>query len=388
MDVTYTDPNRTDCGILRDFRIDFDTADTMDHVVTMGIDRHILTGGSYWYIDGTEYGGIVDQMEIVTQKRQVRYSGRSFRGLLCSKIIEPPAGEDHRTASGSLSDIAEELLEDTEMQDLFSVASCRIMVDSYQFKRYASLYDGLLDLAFHCGRVIALRCHMGKNGRETRLDTVTISFEERIDYSQDYEYTNDNIRFRITKGYNMVNHLICLGKGELKDRLVAHLYVDGDRDIVEKQYYFGLEEMTEVYELSAEEDLDALKKAGADRLGEIMDTDRIEVSVSNDISLKIGDVIGGYEQFSGISVRREITNIVADLDDDGIVVEYTVGGDEPGAASLPSEIVDEYVLPIASSVILGGIKIGTTLNMDGDVLDSQELAEFKQELAQAVAICT
>jgi hypothetical protein len=228
---------------------------------------------------------------------------------------------------------------------------------------------------------------MGKNGRETRLDTVTISFEERIDYSQDYEYTNDNIRFRITKGYNMVNHLICLGKGELKDRLVAHLYVDGDRDIVEKQYYFGLEEMTEVYELSAEESLDELKKAGADHLGEIMDTDRVEVSVSDDITLKIGDVIGGYEQFSGISVRREINNIVADIDDDGIVVEYSVGGDEPGAASLPSEIVDEYVLPVASAECLGGIKIGTTLDINDGVLASDELDVFRQELAEAMEIC-
>lgn len=387
MDVTYTDQNRTDCGVLKNFKIDVDVAGTMDHVITMGTGRHVLTGGCYWYIDGTEYGGIIDQMEVITQKRQVRYSGRTFRGLLGSKIIIPPDGEGHKTVSGNLAEIAADILKETEMSDLFSVDPCSINVGSYQFKRYVSLYSGLLDLAFKCGRVIALKCRPGRKGMETGLGTVAISFEERIDYSQDYEYSNDSIRFRITKGYNTVNHLICLGQGQMEERLVAHLYVDSDKDIVEKQYYFGLDEITEVYELSAEESLDELKKAGADHLGEIMDTDRVEVSVSDDITLKIGDVIGGYEQFSGISVRREINNIVADIDDDGIVVEYSVGGDEPGAASLPSEIVDEYVLPVASAECLGGIKIGTTLDISDGVLTSDELVVFRQELAEAMEIC-
>lgn len=386
MDVNYTDTNRIDQGALQGFAIDFDTADSKDFEITVGIDNNVLQGNSYWYIEGTEYGGIVDEITVNTESNQITYVGRNFRGMLGSKIISPPPGEDYRIVYGNIAEVTKSLLIDSNIQDIFSVQRCNVNLSSYRFKRYTDLYSGLVDLAYSCGKVIALTARMGKRGSQSCLDKVMISFVDRFDYSGDIEYTGADIKFLITKGYNAVNHLICLGKGELKDRLVAHLYVDGDGDIVEKQYYFGIDEIVATYDLSSEESLEELKKQGASKLGEMMSKDSFEVTAP-EIELKIGDVIGGYEKVTGYTVRREIVNIIAKIDDQKMEFDYTVGGDEPGAASIPSEIVPEYILPIASATILGGIKTGTTLSMASGVLRSDDLTDFKQKLEEANEIC-
>lgn len=387
MDVNYTDTNRIDQGVLQGFKVDFDTGTEMDFVITVGIGNHIMTGGCWWYIEETEYGGIVDRISVITENNEIQYSGRNFRGVLNTKIICPPVGEDYKIVSGNITDVTESLLREAALQDLFTVEKCNVDVASFRFKRYVELYEGLVDLAYQHNKVIALKSRTGKTGNECRLEKVVVSFMDPIDYSGDSEYNETDIHFRITKGYNTVNHLICLGKGELKDRLVAHLYVDGDSDIVEKQYYFGLDEVAATYELNSEEDTDALKKAGVAHLSELQNVDSLEVDAP-DITLKIGDVVGGYEKVTGFTVKREIVNIVAMINDDGMTFQYTVGGDAPRYASLPSEIVDEYILPVASDTILGGIKVGESLNMNDGTLESNALSSFRKELEEAIKICS
>lgn len=388
MDVIWTDSNRMDLGVLSDFSIDFDTVKTMDFAWTETLKKDTHGGGTYWYIPGTEYGGIVDDVEIVKESGTLTYAGRNWRGMLSSKIISPPAGQDYKTVSGNLCGIAQSLIAECGVDGLFSAGKADLTISSCQFERYTDLYSGLVKLAYQCGKVLAFTSVQKKRGTESRLDKVVISFIDRIDYSTDVEYTGHDINFRIKKGYNMVNHLICLGQGELKDRTVVHLYVDGDGDIVEKQYYFGLDEIVEVYENTSAATVEELKQGGVGRLGELMNTDNVEVTVPS-IDMKIGDVVGGYEEITGISVRREIVNAVVIINDDGISCSYEVGGDEPGAASVPSEIVDEYTLPIASKTTLGGIKAGNTLKVSSDgTLESEQLTAFKEELRVSGIICT
>lgn len=387
MDVIYTDPNRIDQGVLQDFSIDFDTTDTMDYVLTLSIKKNILTGGCWWYIQDTEYAGIVDSMEVNTEDKTIKYSGRNARGFLTGKIICPAAGQDYKIVSGSLCDIAQKLIQEAGIQDLYTIAPNNIQVTSFQFGRYVNLYEGLTDLAYSCGKVVSLRCQTKQNGKECRLGRILISFADRLDYSKDIEFTSGNINFRIKKGLKTVNHLICMGQGELKNRMVAHLYVDADGDIVEKQCYHNLEEYTEVYENTSAATMEELKQGGADRLGELLNTDEMEVT-ADDINLKIGDVVGGYEPVTASSIRREIVNIIMKADRAGMSLEYKVGGTDPGAASLPSEIVEEYTLPMASDTVLGGIRSGEVVYTEKDgTIKSKKLEEFTIVLQEAVDIC-
>lgn len=71
----------------------------------------------YWYgnrifVPRTEYGGILNSLEVMTKTQEIVWCGTTWRGLLKRKIIEPPEGKDHLTVSGDLNDILRDLIKD------------------------------------------------------------------------------------------------------------------------------------------------------------------------------------------------------------------------------------------------------------------------------------
>lgn len=378
MDVVYTNQYKTEEGVLKDYDIDYDTIDKKDFVIAVGTNNNVLTGGSIWYINDTEYGGIVDDIEVITSSSTIQYSGRNFRGILCSKYIMPPVGMDYRTVQGNIADITNELIRECGIQQLFHAVSGNVNISGYSFERYVSLYDGLVKMAYQAGKIIRLNVCNG---------VVYITYEDRIDYSEEMEYCQDDIAFKIKKSFCNVNHLICLGKGELQARQVVHLYVDGDGDIVEQPYYRGIDEYCSVYENSSADTVEKLREEGANKLGELMNGDSFEVSAP-DKDLHIGDIIGGYEKITGFRVRREIVNIIATITEEGIDIAYSVGGDEPGAAGIPSDVIEEYILPIATKQVLGGIKVGDNFNINDGRLECEPIQLLNIAVTKAELICT
>lgn len=378
MDVNYTNAKKIDDGVLKCFEIDFDTVDKKDFMITVGIDNHVLTGGSIWYIEDTEYGGMVDDVEVITTSNTIQYSGRNFRAILSSKILLPSQGMDYKTVVGNIADITNNLLKECGLSQYFVADTSNIVVTGYAFDRFTSLYDGLVKMAYKNGKIVHLNVHKG---------IVHIIYKDRVDYSEEMEYCQDDTAFKIKKNFIGVNHLICLGQGELQNRLVAHLYVDADGDIVEKKYYCGIDERAQVYENNSANTMEKLKEEGVNKLGELKNGDSFEVVAPNDRDLHIGDIIGGYEKVTGYRIRREITNIIAKIDDIGVDISYTVGGDEPGAAGLPSDIVEEYILPIATKTILGGIRIGEDLAEDKGIISCPPIQQCKESIAKAKRIC-
>ena len=75
-----------------------------------------------------------------------------------------------------------------------------------------------------------------------------------VDWSDQLEYGQDNrVDFTTRDNQRGINHLICLGRGELADRLVIHLYLQPDGSIVDTIYYTGVEERTAVFDFSSAE---------------------------------------------------------------------------------------------------------------------------------------
>lgn len=318
MDVIYTDKNRIEQGVIQKFEIDFDTTNTKDFQIIAGLNNHVLQGGYWWYIEGTEYGGQVDEYEVLTKSNEINYTGRNFRGILKSKIIQPPSGENYKIVSGNMQDVINGLLTDVLMQNIFIADVSDIVVSSYKFNRYIDLYEGICAIATSHGVIPAFTVRDGK---------VHISFYPPTDYSNENEYSQDDLQFSIKKTFANVNHLICLGQGELKDRMVIHLYVDKDGNVSEKQTLFGVDEIVELYENTNAEDMDALKNEGIEKLRELRNKDSFQVTGS-DISRKIGDIIGGIERVTNTYVAREIVNIIAKISDSKINLEYKVGEDD------------------------------------------------------------
>lgn len=90
MELIFANHDREDVGILKNPELDLAFGgDENNFECTVGIDDHCCEDGFYIYAEGTEYGGIVDAIKIDSADDTVTYSGRTWHGMLASKMIEP-----------------------------------------------------------------------------------------------------------------------------------------------------------------------------------------------------------------------------------------------------------------------------------------------------------
>ena len=122
-----------------------------------------------------------------------------------------------------------------------------------------------------------------------------------------------------------MNHLVCLGKGDLAEREVIHLYADQFGRIGDVQYYFGLDEICEPYDNSSSEDL---RSDGIAKLKELQNTDTAEISLpqSESMTYDIGDIVGATEYNSRISVAEKVTQKIVKINNGVVSTEYKTGG--------------------------------------------------------------
>jgi hypothetical protein len=95
-----------------------------------------------------------------------------------------------------------------------------------------------------------------------------------------------------------VNHLICLGQGELKNRVVVHLYVDADGNISQHQTFAGADEICAVYDYAgaAREDL---IQSGTQQLKNMASHDSFQMELDTAQDVAIGDIVGGRDYVTG-----------------------------------------------------------------------------------------
>ena len=121
--------------------------------------------------------------------------------------------------------------------------------------------------------------------------------------------------------------MICLGKGDLKDRQVAHLYAQLDGSISQKQYYKGLQERTAVYDNNNAEDLNELIEGGTEKLQEDMNYKKMSLEVQ-DMDLQIGDIVGGRDYNSGLYLKKPVVQKIVKIETGTVEIEYKVEGEE------------------------------------------------------------
>lgn len=128
------------------------------------------------------------------------------------------------------------------------------------------------------------------------------------DLSSEYELTNDNnMNFTTDDNRRGINHLICLGKGDLKDRLVIHLYTDQNGAISQTQQYFkGAEEIVAIYDSSGSE-RDDLIKNGIKELESKKSSMSYNMTMTKlEGNIDLGDIVGGKDYLTGISMKKPI----------------------------------------------------------------------------------
>lgn len=220
MDLIYTDENRNDLGIIPEYGLDLAFGkDENDFELKMSIEAACLKENYYIYIEDTQYGGMVDSINPSTSNRTVKYNGRTWHGIMDSKIITPDKGQDHLIVDGDANRIIAQLLTRCGLSSLFVAndEESTIQVHNYKFPRYIGLYQGLRKMLSEFEGKLNLVYSEGK---------VKLSAIPYVDYTKNEEWDTSDMAIEINKHFNPVNHLYCLGSGDLKDRNVIELFTD------------------------------------------------------------------------------------------------------------------------------------------------------------------
>ena len=317
MDLIYTNSERVDQGVLSAYAFDLSFgASENDFALVIGTAEAMLDYGSVIYMEGTEYGGIVDAKQARTNSESITYIGRTWHGLLNSKIIEPDSGENYCVVSGDANAILSLLIARMGLTELFTAKkeTAGIDISNYQFHRYCKGYDGIADM-------------LSDNGAKLKIawknQTVELSAVPIDDYTKN-PIDGDTTTLTVEQHETKVNHLVCLGKGELAEREVIHLYVDQNGNIGDTQYYIGVDEVTEKYENSNTEDL---RSDGVKRLKELRDNDKAEITLpENDaLTYDIGDIVEASDVQTGVSATASVTQKIVRINNGAISTEYKTG---------------------------------------------------------------
>lgn len=323
MDLIYTDANRVDLGVIPAYAFDLSFgASENDFAITVGKGEVAIEPLSLAYIEGTEYGGMVDGMKTSTRGETVTYTGRTWHGILNSKVLSPDMRETHLIVSGDANTVLAMLLSRMGLSELFDAVETDsgLNISEYQFARFCKGYDGI-------------RAMLAKNGAKLKIEwnaetkRVRLSAVPVVDYSES-PVDGDMATLSIERHEAKVNHLICLGRGELAERDVIHLYAWPGDTVSYTQYYTGVDEIVDIYENTAVESIDELEEGGIARLFELRNSDKAQMDlVETDSPLyDIGDIVGATDIETGISISAPVTQKIVKIENGAIRTEYKTGG--------------------------------------------------------------
>lgn len=327
MDFITADKNRLETGFLTSVqKLDIDIGDTNDFVIFMDLDdwkRKPYDFGDLFFAPDTEYGGIIEDRNIDTKSNSIDLSGLTFRGLLSQKIIEPPKGKDYLEVSGEANEVLKNLV-GNRFGDLFAVSEKNSGIKvSYQFERYGEMLSEFQKMLTAAGARLSI-CY--KQGEGAGAGKVYMEAVPVKDWSEELEYSRENrISFSVRDCRRGINHLICLGKGELSARQVAHLYLQEDGSVrYDKPFYTGFHERTAVYDGGNADDLTTLRNEGKNELKKLTAYQEMSLSIEN-INVELGDIVGGKEEVTGMVMKKPIIQKIIRVENNTETFEYKVG---------------------------------------------------------------
>lgn len=325
MEFIICNADKMELGRLPDpVSVDFDIGDTNDVEITC--ERGLLNFGMYLICPGTEYGALIEEMDSWTNDTEEKWTGNAFRRFLQEFIIEPPAGQDYKIVSGDAHDVMRQVLNGA-FNGLFTVPeeASGIDVGTYQFDRYTDALSGFSKMLLRKNARINIEI---KQGGSNEPFSVVLSAVPIQNLSSEIEYSQDSkIAINLKESRRGINHLICLGKGELKDRQVVHLYAQLDGSISQTKYYTGLQERTAVYDYNNAESMEDLIEKGTEQLQDLMNIKSMGMTVQ-DVDLQIGDIIAGRNYETGLYMQKPVVQKLVKLEDSTVSIEYKVEGEE------------------------------------------------------------
>lgn len=311
--LIFTDAAHVDVGAIQTFEMDLAFgADEQNFEIAFPAPT--LSGGELLYIDGTEYGGVVDEITRSTETDDVIYIGRTWHGMLAGKIVKPPSNADYYTLNGDANACIRSLLTKVGLTDVLTGRSTSAGISvNYQFERFCNAYDGLLKMLSSANAVLRIERHDG---------ITELWAEPRVTITD--EADSDIMDFALTDSIRVPNHLVCAGEGELQERVVVDLYADSSGNVSQTQTQFGVDEIAVYYNYS-NADREKLIEDGTKELQEYQQGGGADLQVNNKGDWHVGDSIQVRDNNSGLVITSTINKKIVKVKDGVLSVDYEVG---------------------------------------------------------------
>ena len=317
MDLILFDKDFREIGPAK-LEVDFEVGDSSasnDFEITTA-----LTDFYGFYIPGTEVGGIVECQTSISNSVTKTLEGWSWRGLLSQWIISPPKGSDYRSVSGEANTVIRELMNDC-LGGFFTVPEedSGVTIDNYQFKLYTTMLEGLMDMLAENGCRLDIYAEKTGPGGKVQLYCRALPITKL-----EGEYNNDvGLILTFTDNRMGINHLICMGKGDLQERQRVDFYIGKSGKVTRTQYYKGLAERQAYYNYSSAESYLELQKSGAEKLLELASSKKLRIDAES-VDLNVGDIVVGRYRETRLVVEAPINKKIYRISNGRMTIEYGV----------------------------------------------------------------
>lgn len=319
MDLIYADENMVEIGVIQDYEFDLAFGeDENDFELTIRAEKHCCKAGYFVYIEGTEYGGLIDGIKSDTAANEVTYFGRTWHGLLATKIFSKK--KNNLTVSGNIDRCLSVLLTRIDLYKLFSrsIPDSAGNINDFNIEAYSNGYAAIAELL----KSVNLRMQITATPPKVTITAVPIK-----DYSKDEQFDSDLVCMNIKKCKNTVNHLICLGaENDDGSRLEVHLYADSNGEVSQTQTFFGRDEYAMLYERAYTKNEDDLIKYGTEKLKKEWMRDEIDLDFDDKTDLYgVGDIVGAYDHVTETEITAPIIKKIVTVKNGQITISYKVG---------------------------------------------------------------
>lgn len=311
-DLIYTNKNGREMGVLPWAEGDFTIGESNSFELKIPTDIG-LEQDCFLMIEGSEYGGIIDGIDIDTTASYTTVSGRTWHGLLEESVICPDSGSDYYVVSGDLNVVIGQIL---ARQDLTEHMMADQNASGYNVSNYQIYYSDAYTAIRDMLKSVGCKLNIAYSGDKRKAILSAVPRGEYIDDGID----GDRVNFQI-KTTRPVNHLVCLGKGELKDRTRVDVYADKDGNVSQTQTLFGVQHKGEIYELSSTEDDKLLEDATSKLEDYQSDLNSCALKDVDGSKYDIDDIVGGRSTKHNVSATTTIAKKIATVQGKRVVEE-------------------------------------------------------------------
>ncbi|WP_137656950.1 hypothetical protein [Bifidobacterium moukalabense] len=319
VDVILADGNLKPAGVSVSAGLDWAAGSSEnDFELTLEPTAPTPADGWYFWLDGTDVGGrITDRRSTVTGASSViTWLGVSWHGLLAGKILRPDRGQDYLVVSGTISSILANLIKRVGLDTVFTVRAGpqdpSLSNHRFENPRYVDAYTGITGM---------LKSHGLRLDFKAMDDMIILSAQPitRVTNTVD----SDLVDFKAQTNHRVTNHLIGLGQGELKDRLVSEWYADRNGNVSQTQSLTGVDEVVEIYDAS-NADADELAKNTRKRLEEYQTGGSVDITVGDGSAdtLMLGDQVTASDRNTGLQVTSTVIKRVVKISEGVLSVDH------------------------------------------------------------------